>query len=75
MVLAIPEPRLWTPGTSRAAMPAIFSTTSSAMLVRPRLSGATEVPLCPWPGRSDLSVPPEAVWAALRLIVSVMGLS
>lgn len=38
-------PRVWTPGTSRAAVPAIFSTTPSAMAVLPRMPGAVPGPV------------------------------
>ena len=36
----MPLPMAWTPTTSRAASPAIFSTTPSAMVVRPRVAGS-----------------------------------
>lgn len=41
MLRVNPPPNALIPGTSRAAIPAIFSTTPSAMVVRPRLAGGS----------------------------------
>ncbi len=62
MVRAAPEPMLWTPEISRAAIPAILATTESAMVVLP-----WSVTRPPPPPEEDL------VLGELDVVVSVIG--
>src|SRR5215203_1082183 len=59
---AAPEPMAWMPAISRVAMPAIFETTESAMLVLPRSES------------SGLLPPPEVV-AGVVVVSAIVGCS